>query len=222
MKARNLEPTAILDYRSESVRVFADSIVPAGASPDFLQAAHESISERILPIYSIREFRPASATIRRGQGSCSQRLACLEALARLRGIGTRVRGLWLSGRFWHRRFPLSRWFIPRRILLAWPQFAMGESWLSVEEIYAPLEELSRQGTCFTNDMESLFEAVRSTAVDFDGRLRMSAPHCDLSRYVLEDAGVFDARDDLFRRFGSLERTMRGKAFERLIAKRRLV
>jgi hypothetical protein len=78
---------------------------------NFLRAAHSAVSEHVKPVYTIREFQPSSRTLALGRGSCSQRLACLEALARLRGIGTRVRALWLAGTFWNRRFPLTRSFI---------------------------------------------------------------------------------------------------------------
>ncbi|MFE4502287.1 transglutaminase domain-containing protein [Rhodococcus sp. NPDC056743] len=51
-------------------------------------------------MYGLDDTQPASTTLRRGRGSCSQRLAVLEALARRRGIATRVEGLILRGEFW--------------------------------------------------------------------------------------------------------------------------
>src|SRR5438876_10390252 len=109
MNRQNLQETAILDYGSPMVRQFAESILVSDDSGlNFLRAAHSAVSEHVRPIYTIREFQPSSRTLALGRGSCSQRLACLEALARLRGIGTRVRALWISGTFWNRRFPLTR------------------------------------------------------------------------------------------------------------------
>ena len=215
---RNLEPTSILDYDSPIVSAFAQSVRPAdGSEVGFLQAAHAAVCERISPIYTVRERQRVSRTISLRRGSCSQRLACLEAVARRQGIGTRVRALWVSGRFWNRRFPLSRVFIPKRVLLAWPQFKVEGDWLGVEDIFGPLEERAPHGVPFANDGETLFEAVRSSTVDFDGRTRTCATVCDLSSFVRENAGVFDDRDDLFAQFGSLEDTWRGKAFEWLYA-----
>src|SRR5262245_31371726 len=141
MNGRNLESTPILDYESPAVRRLADSIHPGGESAlDFLRAAHAAISQRISPIYTVEERQPVSKTVGKERGSCSQRLACLEAIARSRGIGTRVRALWVAGKFWNSRFPLSRVFIPERILLAWPQFAADKSWYGVEDIYGAIEQ----------------------------------------------------------------------------------
>lgn len=220
MNQCNLEATPILDYDSLVVRRFAESIGVVGNSEvGFLQAAHTVISHQISPIYTVKERQPVSRTLARGRGSCSQRLACLEALARCKGIGTRDRALWISGRFWSSRFPLSQLFIPKGILLAWPQFAVAGRWCGVEEIFGPLEERAMDATAFANDAESLFEAVRSTAVDFDGRTRACSTVCDLSRFVVESGGVFDRRDDLFARLGTFEDTWRGRIFELLYAGR---
>jgi hypothetical protein len=165
------------------------------------------------PGYTVLERQPVSVTLTRRQGSCSQRLASLEALARWRGVRTRVRPLWVAGAFWNRRFALTRHFIPHRILLAWPQFRIDDGWMSVEEIYGPAEERGRDASAFTNDGETLFEAIRSTVVDFDGRLSACGNGCDLSRFVVDSGDVFERRDDLFAQLGSFEDTWRGSAFE---------
>ena len=220
MNERNLEPTRILDYLSEQVRHFAHSLQPADSQIGFLRAAHQGITEHIQPIYTIREHQPVSQTIKRGRGSCSQRLACLEALARSKGIGTRVRGFWVSGEFWNKRFPLSRCFIPRRVLLAWPQFWLKGAWCGVEEIFDRLENLAEHSSAFANNAETLFEAIRTTPVDFEGRTQGCSTNCDLSKYVVDNSGVFDTRDELFTRIGTLEETWRGRAFELLFAGRK--
>jgi hypothetical protein len=216
-----VESTPILDYGSEAVRRLSESIQETDRSEmAFLQRAHATIAERIQPIYTVKERQPVSKTIELGRGSCSQRLACLEAVARGRGIGTRVRALWVSGRFWNSRFPWSRTFIPSRVLLAWPQFSVGSDWCGVEELYGPLEPRANDAAPFSNDGETLFEAVRSTAVDFDGKTRTCSTGCDLSRFVVAQGGIFDSRDDLFQQLGSFEDTWKGKVFELLYAGRR--
>jgi len=219
MTGRNLSATPILDYGSEALRRLADSIPSTDSAVLFLQRAHAAIAERIQPIYTVKERQPVSKTIEKRRGSCSQRLACLEALARNRGIGTRVRAIWVSGRFWNSRFPLTRLFIPRRVLLAWPQFAIGGDWVGVEEIYGSLEALATDAKPFTNDGETLFEALQSTAVDFEGRTRGCSTVCDLSGFVVAHGAVFDTRDELFDRLGSFEDTFRGVAFEAFYAGR---
>jgi hypothetical protein len=214
MNRRNLEPTPILDYDSAIVSRFAESVRPVDNTDlSFLRALHAAVSEQIRPIYTVNERQPVSQTISLLRGSCSQRLACLEAISRRRGIGTRVRALWVSGSFWNSRFPLTRLFIPERILLAWPQFSIDDGWLGIEEIFGPLEDRAGNAGPFANDAETLFEAVRSTAVDFDGRTRTCSSVCDLSRFVVENASIFDKRDDLFAQLGSLDDTWRGRAFK---------
>jgi hypothetical protein len=215
----HLEPTAILDYDSPAVIAFARSIESGASATAVLRGAHVAIASHIRPVYSVHERQPVSATLARQQGSCSQRLACLEALARRQGIGTRVRALWVAGRFWNSRFPLSRWLIPPRILLAWPQFRIGDRWCGVEDLFGAVEDRAPGVTAFANDGETLFEAVRSTAIDFEGRTRVCANGCDLSRFVVGSDGVFDSRDDLFRALGSFEDTWKGKVFEVLYAGR---
>jgi len=220
VSSRTLDPTAILDYESPSVERFFDSIPSSDQSEvGFLQAAHAQVSLRVVPIYTVKERQPVSQTLERACGSCSQRLACLEALARRRGIGTRVRALWVSGRFWHPRFPITRAFIPARVLLAWPEFNLTPGWCGVEELFGPMTLRATGSVPFANDGETLFEAVRQTAVDFDGRTRSCSTVCDLSGFVVGRGGTFDARDDLFNRFGSFEDSWRGGAFERLYAGR---
>ena len=214
MSQRIIQPTAILDYDSSIVRRFAESIHVDDASKlNFLRAAHLAVSERVKPVYTVKEFQPVSKTLALGRGSCSQRLACLKALARLKGISTRDRALWVAGKFWNKRFPLTRAFIPKRILLAWPQFYSDSKWLGLEEIFGQMEELAGRSAGFTNDSETLFEAVRATAVDFEGKTRVCSPNCDLSQFVEATDGLFEARDDLFESLGAFEKTWRGRAFE---------
>lgn len=222
MESHHLQPTPILDYAAPAVRDFTQSIVSTDESAlGFLRAAHARISQAITPIYTIRELQPVSQTIQKRQGSCSQRLACLEAVPRCAGIGTRVRGLWVAGQFWKRRFPITTGFIPDRILLAWPQFAVEHEWLGVEEIVGRLDDLAvTSNSGFGNDGETLFEAVQFTAIDFEGRTRACGAGCDLSRFVVESCGLFDSRDDLFREMGTLESTWRGRVFEFFYAGRK--
>jgi hypothetical protein len=222
MNRRNVEPTRILDFNSPEFIRFADSIAAEDDSAvGFLRGAHAKISGEIQPVYTVDERQPVSVTIVKERGSCSQRLAVLEALARNRQIATRVRALWLSGQFWSNRFPIARLFIPDRVLLAWPQFFVDGDWHGVEEIHGALEARVADAVPFANDGETLFEAVRSTAVDFEGKTRVAcSTWCDLSMFVVAHGGVFDARDDLFDRLGSFQETWKGKAFELLYGGRR--
>lgn len=113
----NLKATAILDIDNEEVRRLANSLtMPDQSDRAFLQRAHLCLCQMVRPVYSVNEWQPVSQTLRNKMGSCSQRMACLEAIARIAGIATRVRALHVSGRFWYPRFLFSRYFIPKRIL----------------------------------------------------------------------------------------------------------
>src|SRR5258708_10911458 len=117
----NLKATAILDIGNEAVRRLAEQFLQFESRGQvLLQQVHIHLSRTLRPVYSVDEWQSASTTIQRKRGSCSQRMASLEAVARAAGIPTRVRALHVKGSFWHPRFPFSRWFIPARILLFWP------------------------------------------------------------------------------------------------------
>ncbi len=131
----NLERTAILDYDREEVKNIV-RLVGAGGQADraWLVAAHAHLAQALRPVYSVNEWQPASATIRKARGSCSQRMACLEAVGRAAGIPSRVRALRVKGSFWYPRFRLVRGFIPRSILLLWPQFFLEKAWVDFDEL----------------------------------------------------------------------------------------
>lgn len=179
-----------------------------------LRQAHRWIAAAVQPVYSVQDERPVSEVLRRGRGSCSQRLAVLESVARAAGVATRVRGLLVDGTFWYPRFPRLHRIVPDQVLLAWPEFRLAglsltdhptAPWLTVSELFGGLDELSDgHGGGFTNaGAETLFEALSRTAIDWDGATVCPAAGaaCDLSAYVLADLGHFDSRDELFARHG---------------------
>lgn len=214
----NLAATSILDFHDAAVQRLAREFAQAASSEDLrLQRAHRHLAELLRPVYSVNESRPASVTLRERKGSCSQRIACLESVARALRIPTRVRVLRISGSFWYPRFPFWRAFIPRSILLLWPQFFLGRSWTDFDEIHGSIANLAAASAGgFTNSGESLFEAVQHGPVDFFGKtcgLACAPPSTDLSKFVLTDNGFVDTRDEAIARFGNLYRTMRGRAFE---------
>src|SRR6266571_4910355 len=108
---KNLSATPIYDLQSQEIRVLAAEL--RRSRPDdrgYLQAAHEHLSDaNMQTVYSIDDDQPASVTLRENKGSCGQRMAALEALARAAGIATRVRALWQAKRFWYHRLPLLKW-----------------------------------------------------------------------------------------------------------------
>ncbi|MEU6251506.1 transglutaminase domain-containing protein [Streptomyces sp. NPDC047043] len=214
------DPTRILNWRHPLVASLRRELdMPTGVEPTdrmaILRRAHRRITATVRPVYSVQDARPVSEVLRRGRGSCSQRLAVLEAVARASGVATRVRGLLVDGAFWYPRFPRLRRLVPDQVLLAWPEFRIeGLSptvhatapWLPVSELFGSLGELSDgHGGGFTNaDAETLFEALSRTAIDWDGATTLcpaAGASCDLSAYVLADLGRLDSRDELFARHG---------------------
>lgn len=138
-RSANLAATSILDFHDAEVQRLAREFVQAASDEDLrLQRAHRHLAELLRPVYSVDESRPASVTLRERKGSCSQRIACLEAVARALSIPTRVRALRVSGSFWYPRFPFWRAFIPRSVLLLWPQFFLGGSWIDFDEIHGSI------------------------------------------------------------------------------------
>lgn len=210
-------PTQILDWQHPYVAsllrridMTADSETsgPADALAA-LRLAHRWIAANVQPVYSVQDERPVSEVLRRGRGSCSQRLAVLECVARASGVATRVRGLLVDGRFWLPRFPRLHRILPHQVVLAWPEFRLeGLSrtapWLTVSELFGGMNQLSHDHSDFTNDgAETLFEALSRTVIDWNGGTACPAAGatCDLSGHVLADLGHFDSRDDLFARHG---------------------
>lgn len=195
-------PTRILDWHSSEVLALVAGIGGGRLTPrEYLQRAHAVIGSRIVARYALDDCQPASRTLRRGRGSCSQRLAVLESVARARGIRTRVRGLLVDGSFWYPRFPRLRRVVPDVVVLAWPEFRLEDGWVSASELFGPTGD---DATGFTNDGgETLFDAIARTTIDWDGTTSTtsSCSVCDLSGSVSTDLGRFDSRDALFAAHG---------------------
>lgn len=172
-----------------------------------LRRAHHDIVARVRPVYALDEGQPSSRTLTLGRGSCSQRLAVLESVARSIGVSTRVRGLLVDGRFWNPRFPRMHVAVPDEVLVAWPEFRIDGDWFSPSGLFGHVGPVAAPGELavgFTNSTgETLFDAIARTAVDWDG---VTSPAgecsaCDLSARVLRDLGRFDSRDALFGAHG---------------------
>ena len=198
-----IEPTAILDWRSPEVRALTGELGSVEHGRDLLQRAHRVIAATVRPVYAVDDAQPVSRTLARGRGSCSQRLAVLEAVARSSGIATRSRGLLVDGHFWYPRFRRLRFAVPDAVLLAWPEFRLGEEWISASELFEAPRNGKRTAEFTNADGETLFDALARGAVDWDGVTSTPAmcSTCDLSATVLRDLGRFDSRDELFTRYG---------------------
>ena len=197
----NLRSTAVLDWDADwmaEVTALGGAASVSGVSA--LRRLHWVIATNVRGVYAFQETQPASVTWARRRGSCSQRLAILESAARAIGIPTSVRGVWVDGRFWYPRFHALRVAIPDRVLLAWPSFHLDGAWLSASELFETMTALADANpTGFTNKGETLFDALMTTAIDWDGQTaaQPGCAACDLSSRVLIDLGYFNSRDELF-------------------------
>jgi hypothetical protein len=220
MNKLNLIPTPIMDYDNPLVAEAVESIF-AETERDFLRKAHHHVMQTVYPIYNIDELQPVSVTLQKAKGSCTQRTAYVEAMARAVGIPTRARVLWVSGKFWYPRFPLwAHPFMPNRTMLLWPEFHIDDKWLDFSEIFAPLEALaSHSESGFTNSAETLFDAIAVRPVDFKNHLQKCecGDAYDLSSVVVADGGLFSTRDAALEHYGSFQHTWRGVAFQLLFA-----
>ncbi|SEC58047.1 transglutaminase domain-containing protein [Streptomyces sp. TLI_105] len=220
-------PTPILDLAHPLVTALVARVLreseARGAVTDRarLQVAHGILVTAVRPVYSVEDRRRVSRTLRLGRGSCSQRMAVLEAVARSLGVETRVRGLLVDGTFWYPRFPKLRAFVPEEVLLAWPEFRLdatdatdaarvsgavagagpdpaSTAWVPIAELFTGLAPGGHGGGFTNSGAETLFEAVARTTVDWDAPAACagSAP-CDLSAHLRTDLGRFSSRDELF-------------------------
>jgi hypothetical protein len=207
--------TQILDHDDPLVGAVARRVLNEATPRDALRTAHRIIARDVRPVYSVEDRRRVSRTLRLRRGSCSQRMAALEAVARAVRVRTRVRGLLVDGTFWYPRFPRLKPFVPEQVLLAWPEFRISGAWVPIGELFdslalapapAPGGDGEGEGEGFANKGgETLFDAVARTGVRWDAcgteAGTGSGPACDLSARVVADLGHFDDRDELFARHG---------------------
>ncbi|WP_254699199.1 transglutaminase domain-containing protein [Rhodococcus sp. SGAir0479] len=195
-----VEETRILDWCAPAFDRFPMRGTGGSRSEaDYLRRAHGWVQGAVRPVYALDDLQPASVTVAKSRGSCSQRLAVVEALARRAGIATRVEGLVLRGEFWYPRFRYLRPFVPDRVLLAWPSFLVDRGWLDASAVFS--EGCRLQSTAFSNrGSETLFDAAARARIRW-GETPVSSGCVDLSGYVVESLGTFDSRDDLFGAYG---------------------
>ncbi|PJI93973.1 transglutaminase-like domain-containing protein [Luteimicrobium subarcticum] len=197
----SVRATRTLDHGSDEVTALVARARAAAGSPEpvmLLRVAHEIVGREVRPVYGVDERRPASRTLRDGRGSCSQRLAVLEAVARATGVPTRARGLLVDGRFWYPRFPRLVRAVPRHVVLAWPELYLDGRWLPVDEVLGADAGVAEP---FTNDgPETLFDAVARTRVAWDAPTCLDGA-CDLTEHVVRELGRYMSRDELFARHG---------------------
>jgi len=192
-------PTPILDFPSPAIARFIGASFPGSPSPRVrLRRAHAAIGRLTRPVYGIDELQPASTTLRRGRGSCSQRLAVLEAVARGQGIVTRSRGLLVDGRFWAARFGVLAPVLPDLVVIAWPEFRLDDGWLSASDLFTgDADAEANAAGPFTNEgPETLFDAITRGAASWT-----AGGPSGLHRFLRRDLGTFDSRDHLFARHG---------------------
>jgi hypothetical protein len=195
----SIETTRIIDFDAPNVQALIARAREGLEDPlEVLERAHGIIRDEVHPVYALNEQQPISRTLARGVGSCSQRLALLEGVARQLRIRTRVRALLVDRSFWYPRFPAIGGMLPDQMRLAWPEFRVDNMWRGASELFGSIG--CQTGGGFKNHgSETLFEAVGRCAVDWDGKAKDD--EYDLSAFIREDLGYFDSRDALFAELG---------------------
>ncbi|MFE3290990.1 hypothetical protein [Rhodococcus sp. NPDC059234] len=193
------DATGILDWTSLEVAALDEEVSVRESGTSLLRVAYRSVQHRIRAVYALDDTQPTSRTIARARGSCSQRLAVVESLARRNGVATRVEGLVLRGEFWYPRFRCQRPLVPDRVLIAWPSFHVDGEWIDASAAFS--EQGCTASAPFTNSgAETLFDAAGRSPISWSAATTSSA--ClDLSDHVVQSLGTFDSRDDLFARYG---------------------
>ncbi|MDQ0092171.1 transglutaminase-like domain-containing protein [Paeniglutamicibacter psychrophenolicus] len=172
-----------------------------GSDLEFLREAHRWIQQRIRPVYSLNETQPASVTLAKGRGSCSQRIALLEALARGAGIATRSEALLIHGSFWHPRFRYLRRAVPQHILIVWPDFRLDSGWLNLSDLF--VADAKNPAPAFANQgAETLFDAIATGSAHWvaSGCAEGSCMPAELAQ-IDRSLGRFADRDAVFARYG---------------------
>lgn len=201
MTGGSTTPTPILDFGSPIVEEFVSLLDDLGdmVPRDKVVVFHGLIARETVAVYGLEETQPVSTTIANRRGSCSQRLAVLEALARRAGIATCVEGIVVAGSFWYPRFPYMRPFLPREVVIAWPSFPLDDEWVDVSAV---IHRTDDDTFCvFENRGEAtLFDALPSAPISWSAATS-DAPCNDFSAFVLRSLGIFDSRDQLFEAHG---------------------
>jgi hypothetical protein len=196
--------TPILAWRSAQVQELIGLVDANATDGEKLRQVHAIVQASIRPVYALDDLQSVAVTARRGRGSCSQRLALVEAAARGMGIATRTHGVFVNGRFWYPRFHRVKPLVPDVIVLAWPEFLMDGAWLEVSDLFGRDSCALDAAVPFDNaGGETLFDAVARTKIDWFGTATPPSD-CDvtnLSAFVRADLGFFNDRDDLFARHG---------------------
>ena len=192
----SVSATSVLTVGDERVQAIARSCRAVTEEGDgFLQAAHHEIAELVRPVYAMDEMQPVAKTLDRGRGSCAQRMAVLEAVARAGGMATRVRGLIVAGEFWKSRFRPVAFLVPTRVPLAWPEFQIDETWTPFGELFASTCGVGSAARFTNRKGETLFDAASA------GNLSWSDSSCGLSEYLIKDCGLFTNREDFHATHG---------------------
>ncbi len=192
----HLRPTRILDFADDRLVSALTQLPVDRGSMAFLAAAHSWVSAAVIPRYSMDDFQPASRTLRSRAGSCSQKMAVLEALSRGHVIPTRVHGFMVDGSYWRARFPHMTWIMPATVPLAWPEFFVDGRWVDLSQVGAggAPDELRPE---FVNvGANTMFEAAPTHhlpwSCTFDG-----PGQCPLDSSLVADLGIFDSRDTFY-------------------------
>lgn len=133
----HLEPTALLDFRTPSIRdlILTRRWNTVASENDRIRAAYDFVRNEVLFGYNASDDIPASAVLADGYGQCNTKTTLLMALLRALGIPCRFHGATIDKEL-QRGTVTGLWFIlaPDEILHSWTEVWFDGKWVKLEGV----------------------------------------------------------------------------------------
>jgi len=211
----HLLPTPIADSRSPAIQALIAQRGWKGLSTyDRIGAAYDFVRDEIRFGYNRSDDLPASAVLDEGYGQCNTKGSLLVALLRALEIPTRVRGFYIDKAL--QRGAIPPWLYPlapRRILHSWVEAFHEGQWVPLEGFIIDRAYLSAVQARFTSTSGDFCgygiatKNLRSPPVAWRGEATYIQ-----REGIVDDLGIFDHPDDLYRAHGTNLRGIRRLAY----------
>ncbi|MBT8411433.1 MAG: transglutaminase family protein [Octadecabacter sp.] len=197
---RLLEPTPLLDFRSESiVRLIDERGWRALTEHERIGAAYNFVRNEILFGYNRADDIPASQVLADGYGQCNTKGTLLMALLRALDVPSRLHGFTIHKALQRGVVPEVVYPIaPDEILHSWVEVLFGEKWIELEGFILD--------NAFLGSLQQAFDTSESLCAYGAGTDCLSAPPIEWaggSTYIQKtgiarDFGTFDTPDLFYR------------------------
>lgn len=199
-----LEPTTIADYGHPSIQRLIDTRRWRDLSPYArVGAAYDFVRDEVRFGYNASDDLPASGVLAEGLGQCNTKGNLLVALLRGLGLSTRFHGFTIDKALQVGAIP--RWLhpvAPRRILHSWVEVSWEGRWIALEGFILDRAYLQALQARFPRAVG--FTGYGVATLDLrDPPVRWRGEPTYIQKEgIVDDFGVFDHPDDLYRRHGT--------------------